>query len=87
MPFTIGGDWIPSKDHTKQSAKVAVQKRVKKGRVLTIVLNVDLSSIQKVLQILKKKCHCGGSLSNGVIELQGEHLTQVQAVLKQENIL
>ena len=52
------------------------------GKLTTLVSgfdrNVDLKDIAKSL---KEKLACGGTVKDGVIELQGNHLKQVKPVL------
>jgi len=89
MPFTIGGKWIPSKQGQGHSKKISVMKQTRKGRVLTLVKNVDGHKIdpKELLKLFKTKCHCGGTLQNEVLELQGDHEEKVKMILKQKELL
>ena len=85
MPFTVGGDWVPSEKPKKQK-KVAFRIEKRKGRILTIVEGLE-DSKEQIFKELKKECHCGGSLKNGTFELQGDHLEKVKLVLEKKNLL
>lgn len=73
MPFTIGGDRVPSKKSEEPRKKVLVRKQKKKGKFVTLVLNLSLQTeeLKDLVRFLKKECHCGGTCKDGVIELQG----------------
>lgn len=47
----------------------------RKGKGVTSITGVPLDNneLKKLAKSLKQKCGCGGSLKNGVIEIQGEH--------------
>lgn len=84
MPFTIGGDWIPSNtNQSKQTAlKVVEQKR--KGKWLTLVIGLGLNKedLKSVTQFLKQTCHTGGTFKEDTIELQGQIKDKVIKALK-----
>lgn len=54
----------------------------RKGKGVTLItgLPLDDAGLKKLAKALKQKCGCGGSLKNGVIEIQGDH----RDVLEQE---
>jgi translation initiation factor 1 len=47
----------------------------RKGKGVTLITGVPLDNVglKKLAKSLKQKCGCGGSLKNGVIEIQGDH--------------
>ena len=47
----------------------------RKGKGVTLITGVPLDNeeLKKLAKSLKQKCGCGGSLKNGVIEIQGDH--------------
>lgn len=47
----------------------------RKGNGVTLIagLPLDDAGLKKLAKALKQKCGCGGSLKNGVIEIQGDH--------------
>ena len=73
--------WQPPE---KQTARLAVEQR-KKGKVVTVVrgLSADESDLPALLTRLKSACGAGGTLRDGVIELQGHHLDRVRGLLSE----
>lgn len=89
MPFTIGGEWIPNepekpKIDKSKPIKVRVQKR--KKAILTCIFNLPLVDEDKktLMQELKKACAAGGSIKDGVLEIQGSKEDQVKDFLKKK---
>ena len=78
MPFTFGGDFN-KKPISKKQYRVFVEKR--KGKTLTIVKNFD-GDLKALASKLKSKLSCGGTVKDDQIELQGDHLNQVKAILQ-----
>lgn len=66
----------------QQEIRITTDSR-RYGKKMTIVEGIQDSSISldKLLSTLKSKCACGGTIKEGVIELQGDHAKRVQAVL------
>ena len=66
---------------SEQRIKVTIDKR-RYGKIITLVSgfskHLDLKSIAKSL---KEKLACGGTIKDGVIELQGNHQKHVKPVL------
>ncbi|MCH9631892.1 MAG: hypothetical protein S4CHLAM6_02100 [Chlamydiae bacterium] len=84
MPFTIDGEWVPSEKGSKQKKKITVRTEKRKGRVLTVVSNIQNSEKDQLFKELKAQCHCGGSNQKEHLELQGDHLDKVKRILKQK---
>ncbi len=85
MPFTIGGEWIPSKLTANQSSKSVKVRLVKRGKaLLTVVLNLQMDSneLKDLASILKKKLGCGGSVKEDSIEMQGDKVDDVKNYLQ-----
>lgn len=52
------------------------------GKITTLVSGFDKNfDIKGTAKQLKEKLACGGTVKDGVIELQGNHLKQVRAIL------
>lgn len=58
----------------------------RKGKGVSTISGVALTDAQlkELLKRLKKSCGTGGSLSNGVIEIQGDHREKIKALLEKE---
>ncbi len=66
-----------------QTARLKLEKRPK-GKSVTTVSNLDPegNDLVSLTATLKTKCGSGGTLKDGVIEIQGDHLTTVENALK-----
>jgi len=67
----------------KESEKIRVFEVKKRyGKISTIVqgMSKDVDT-KSVLRELKTKLACGGTIKDGVIELQGKHREKVKAIL------
>jgi len=58
----------------------------RKGKGVSTITGVALpqEELKELLKRLKKSCGTGGSLSNGVIEIQGDHREKIKALLEKE---
>ncbi|MBB01504.1 MAG: translation initiation factor [Planctomyces sp.] len=67
----------------KQQLRVAVEKR-KKGKTVTVVRDLadQPEVVAELLTTLKTACGAGGTVKEGVVEIQGDHLSRVQDKLK-----
>ena len=80
MPFTIDGQWVPSKS-PKEAQKPVKVRLVKRGKsILTVILNLQLPSneMEEIASSIKKKLGCGGSVKEESIEIQGDKVEQVK---------
>jgi translation initiation factor 1 len=67
-----------SKPASQQSDGIVRLRREVKGRgggTVIVISGIPLSSpeIKELAGVLKKKCGCGGTVKDGVIEIQGDH--------------
>jgi len=71
---------IPPAD---QTARLKVEKRPK-GKLVTVVLGLDPegNDLLDLAATLKSRCGSGGTVKDGAIELQGDHLAAAEAALK-----
>ena len=55
--------------------RVSRQTKGRKGSGVCLITGVDLgkAELKKLAKQLKKKCGSGGTVKNGVIEIQGDH--------------
>jgi translation initiation factor 1 len=66
-----------------QTARLKIEKRPK-GKLVTIVAGLDPTGndLESLATKLKTRCGTGGTLKEGTIELQGDHLADAKAALK-----
>lgn len=60
--------------------RVSMEKR--RGKAVTLVHNVPSADLRDVAAQLKRRCSSGGTVKDGVIEIQGDHRATVAALLK-----
>ncbi|MBF0194137.1 MAG: translation initiation factor Sui1 [Magnetococcales bacterium] len=76
------------KTNSKTDGIVRVSKETKgrKGKGVTVIKGVDLDpiSLAKLGKNLKIKCGSGGTVKDGTIEIQGDHIVGVLEYLIQE---
>jgi translation initiation factor 1 len=67
-----------------QTARLRLEKRPKGKQVTTVSgLDPEGNDLAALAASLKGKCGTGGTVKNGVIELQGDHLVAAEAALKE----
>ncbi|MEN8150977.1 MAG: translation initiation factor Sui1 [Planctomycetota bacterium] len=66
--------------------RVAIEKKGRRGKTVTVVTGVplDAAKLTKLGKRLKKKCGSGGTVRDGVIEIQGDHRDAIVAALEAE---
>jgi len=64
-------------------ARVRRESKGRGGKTVTTIRGVPLAidALQELASALKKRCGCGGSLKDGVIEIQGDHVELLIAEL------
>jgi translation initiation factor 1 len=69
-------------DPSTQTARLRVEKRPK-GKVATVVSGLDPSGndLPALCTRLKTSCGSGGTVKDGTIEIQGDHLSRVESCL------
>lgn len=83
----IKRDTIPQKPvPQKNDGFVRLRREVKgRGGGTVIVISgipLDRSGIKELAGALKKKCGCGGTVKEGIIEIQGDHRDTISAELQ-----
>ncbi len=70
-------------DPSTQTARLKREKRPK-GKVVTVIGGLDPggNDLVALAATLKGKCGAGGTVKDGAIELQGDHLDAAEAALK-----
>ena len=66
--------------------RVGRQTKGRKGKGVTIINGVPLNGdgLQELAKKLKQQCGTGGTVKDGVIEIQGEHRDTLVAALEKE---
>lgn len=77
---------IAWEDLAKSEQKITVRTEKRRyGKVTTLVSGFDSSiDVKGISKILKAKLACGGTVKDGVIELQGDHKKAVKPRLIDE---
>lgn len=85
MPFTINGEWIPEVSPKKPLKPMKIVKEKRKGAFVTLIQNLssDEEFLKKICSQLKQRLACGGSVKQGVIELQGDQTILNKEYLKE----
>ncbi len=67
--------------------RVARQTKGRKGKGVTLVTGVPLAGdqLKDLAKQLKQRCGSGGTVKNGVIEIQGDHRDTVVTELKKND--
>lgn len=65
---------------TEQQIKVQTVKK-KFGKISTLVSGLKDVDIKEIAKKLKAKLACGGTVKDGIIELQGDHKNKVRSFL------
>lgn len=70
-------------DPATQTARLRREKRAK-GKVVTVVAGLDPAGndLSELASRLKTRCGVGGTVKDGLIELQGDHLDSAEAALR-----
>ncbi len=73
-----------NRSHPPGRVKVRRETAGRRGKAVTTISNVPLgdAELKALAGKLKKRCGVGGSLKDGVIELQGDHRDAVVEVLR-----
>jgi len=76
------GDGLP--DRGDGIVRVGRETKGRKGAGVTVItgLPLDADGLRKLAGDLKRACGSGGTLKDGVIEIQGEHRDRVVALLQ-----
>jgi translation initiation factor 1 len=66
---------------TEQRIKIELDKR-RYGKVITLVTGLSKDvDIKNIAKNLKSELACGGTVKNGIIEMQGDHSKKVKPIL------
>lgn len=72
-----------SKPPQQQDPRVRLEKGGRGGKAVTVVTDLELSNadLTTLLKELKNKCACGGTLTEGTLEIQGDQRDKVVDLL------
>jgi len=75
-------------DQSKRDGIVRIQRETKgrKGKGVTLISGVPLAGdeLKSLAKSLKQKCGTGGTIKNGIIEIQGDHRELLLGLLKEK---
>ena len=80
---------VPNKvSRSTSDGTIRVRKESKKraGRVVCVVEGLAAEQIKSTCKELKSKCGTGGTVKNGVIEIQGDHRDQIRELLESKGL-
>jgi len=65
--------------------RVRCDAKARKGKVVTLVTDLPLAEedVRDLAKRLKRRCGSGGTVKDGVIEIQGDHRDSVAALLEE----
>lgn len=71
-------------DATKQAIRVFADRKRRAGKTVTVASRFRQApeTLASVAVALKKKCGAGGTVKDGEIEIQGDHVVRVSAELE-----
>jgi translation initiation factor 1 len=76
----------PSRPAGNSVARVSRETKGRGGKVVTLVRGIDADEalLAALAKRIKTACGSGGTVKDGVVEIQGEHCERVLVFLKQE---
>jgi translation initiation factor 1 len=78
----------PTRPQGDGIVRIQRQTKGRKGKGVCLVTGIDLDDVQLKLIAaeLKKVCGCGGSVKDGVIEIQGDKREQIKTHLEKKGM-
>jgi translation initiation factor 1 len=82
QPSTLPGPALPP---TQQTAVLQRTSKGRGGKVVTLIKNLHLApdAYKTLTKHLKQMCGSGGTIKDGVIEIQGDHRDTIVVALQQ----
>jgi len=67
-----------------QTIRVVLDRKRRAGKTVTVASGFELTAdtLSRLATVLKRRCGAGGSVKDGEIEVQGDHLTAVGEELR-----
>jgi translation initiation factor 1 len=74
-------------DGRGMTVSLGIEKKGRKGKTVTIVrgLHFDPATIERIAKFLKERCATGGTVREGIVELQGDQRPRVAEELRKLN--
>ncbi len=66
--------------------RIRRESKKRAGRVVCVVEGLAAEQIKSTCKELKSKCGTGGTVKNGVIEIQGDHRDQIRELLESKGL-
>ncbi|MFZ2489971.1 MAG: hypothetical protein WA208_00665 [Thermoanaerobaculia bacterium] len=68
----------------RQTIRVGIDRKRRAGKTVTMAIGFQHTpeALAKLATALKKQCGSGGTAKDGEIEIQGDHVTTIAAVLE-----
>ncbi|MCC6815474.1 MAG: translation initiation factor [Saprospiraceae bacterium] len=75
---------IKNSNFANQVVRVQLDSKQRGGKAITKVIGLDLmsSELEKLAKEFKQKCSVGGSVKDGIILIQGDHVDKIITLLK-----
>ena len=70
----------PREGGRQLTARLSLEKR-RKGKIVTVIRGLGDGGLDELLSQLKTACGAGGTMKDGVLEIQGDHLGRIAEVL------
>ncbi len=69
----------------QQTAGLVRERKGRGGKIVTIICDLQLNDedLKSLSKLLKQACGAGGTVKDGVIEIQGDHRDKIAARLKE----
>ncbi len=83
LPREICACDILDKEDVRKIRVFATKKRFRK--LVTVIEGLDEERLDECAKELKTKLACGGTVKEGVIVLQGNHLAKIKSLLMAQN--
>jgi len=61
--------------------RLRLEKSGRKGKAVTVITGLPIDGLAALVKQLKKRCGSGGTIKDGVVEIQGDHRDTVRAEL------
>ncbi|MDD1792220.1 stress response translation initiation inhibitor YciH [Enterovibrio sp. ZSDZ42] len=76
----------PQREKGDGIVRIQRQTKGRKGKGVCLVTGLDMTDteLKLVAADLKKVCGCGGSVKDGVVEIQGDKRDQIKAYLEKK---